>query len=430
VTSPFPNQADSTKRGDWLFDLSLALIGVTAVLVPYLGVIALYADLDTAQLVVASLTGVALFAGLVWRRHHPVFFMVWVLIMVAIHAIFVPLPFVGLVTVPVAIHAVTRFSALKVQWPVLVLWLVVAVACPLRWYFVHTRSEELLAVAILGMISFLGVVLAAYAVGRRGSDLTRRRQESKEIALERQRSDLEIEASDQRAADLESRAALADDLHDGLAHAISLILIQAEEAKALVTTHPAQAIRSLEAISGTARETLTELRRVVRVMRSEDVEEAIAQSPAPSLDDIPQLIEDAGAELTISGDPVEVDAALSLTIYRIIQEALTNVLTHAGPDADPQVCLDWGTDDVEISITNDATDFEGPQNSNGQGLDTMADRVAALDGMMETGPTDDGGFRVWSCLPYSWDDPAAGAAEEPDAAEEPEAEDEPAAESD
>ncbi|MDR1078573.1 MAG: histidine kinase [Propionibacteriaceae bacterium] len=429
MTSPLPNQADSTKRSDWLFDLSLALIGVTAVLAPYLGVIALYADLSTAQLVVATLAGLALFAGLVWRRHHPLFFMVWVLIMVAVHTVFVPLPFVGLVTVPVAIHAVTRFSALRVQWPVLVLWVVAAVACPLRWYLVHTRTDEALVITILGMVSFLGVVWAAYAVGRRGSDLTRRRQESEETALDQQRSDLEIEASDQRAADLESRAALADDLHDGLAHAISLILIQAEEAKALVTTHPAQAIRSLDAISGTGRETLTELRRVVRVMRSEDVEEAIAQSPAPSLDDLPQLIEDAGAELTVSGDPIDVDAALGLTIYRIVQEALTNVLTHAGPDADPQVCLDWGADDVEISITNDATDFEGPQNSNGQGLDTMADRVAAVDGMMETGPTDDGGFRVWSCLPYAWGDQAEPEDQEPEDAPEPE-EDEPAAEAD
>jgi signal transduction histidine kinase len=405
VTSPLPDPVGRVKRGDWLFDLSLAIIGATAVLAPYLGVVALYADLDTVQLVVACLVGLALFAGLVWRRSHPLFFLVWTLLLVAVHTIVVPLPFSGLVTVPVAIHAVTRFTVGRVKWPALALGVVAAVACPLRWYFIHTRTDELLVVAILGIVSFLGVVLAAYAVGRRGSDLALQRQQSEEAALERQRCDLEVEASDQRAADLESRAALADDLHDGLAHAISLILVQAEEAKALVTTHPAQAVRSLDAISGTGRETLAELRRVVRVMRSEDVDEASSLSPTPTLDDISQLVDDAAAELTVSGDAVEVDDSLGLTIYRIVQEALTNVMTHAGPDANPQVCLDWGADDVEISVTNDPTDFEGPQNSNGQGLDTMAARVAAVDGMMETGPTDEGGFRVWACLPYAWGDP-------------------------
>jgi signal transduction histidine kinase len=404
VSSFGPTTLDAANRDDWLFDASLAILGVTLVLAPYLVVLGYYApNTSTSELVVATVVGLALCLSALLRRHLPIIFTLLVALLTAIHVIVVPLPFSMLVVVPASVHAVARYVRRSTWW-VLILWGLGGVACVVRWYMAYEPTDALRTVSILGGVSFVGLVAAAYSVGRRGFDLAQARAlEAEQVVY--QEPDISALVDEQHAADVEVRAALANEVHDGVAHALSLVIVQAEEAKTLVSTRPTQATQVMDVVVDTCQDALTELRRVVRVLRAEQAEEAIAHLPTPLWDDVPRLVSEAGATLSVNSEPPEsIDDVLGLTVYRIIQEALTNVLQHAGPNADPEVLVDWGDEDVEVSITNQPTDFVSPATGGGQGLDTMAERVEAVAGLLETGPTEDGGFRVWASLPYDIDD--------------------------
>ncbi|MDR0416362.1 MAG: histidine kinase, partial [Propionibacteriaceae bacterium] len=228
-------------------------------------------------------------------------------------------------------------------------------------------------------------------------------------------------ADEQHEADLEIRTALANEIHDGVIHALVLVASRAEDARRLVDSDPDQAIDLLDSISATCQGTVAEVRRIVEVLRSDEIEEAVGHLPTPVWENLHEVVAEAGASFTVNGKaPADLDDALSLAVFRIVQEALTNVLQHAGPDAGPEVYVDWGDDDVEVSVTNEATDLEAEPTVGGKGLDTMAERVLAVNGLLETGPTETGGFRVWACLPYDVeaglesDDQAEEAAEKDD----------------
>jgi signal transduction histidine kinase len=429
VSSLGHSSIDRASRDDWLFDASLAILGVTLILAPYLVAIAYFGpDVSKGQMVTAALVGLALCLATVLRRHLPIIYTLLVAVLTLVHILVVPLPFSMLIAAPASVHAVARYIRGQTWW-VLVLWIVGGLAAVLRWYTAYESSDPLRTVSILGAVSFVGIIAASYSIGRRGHDLAEaraaqvdaflnedsvtaqlaERPEILELVEQRltdeQLADLARQSDEQHDADVEIRAALANEVHDGVAHALSLVIVQAEEAKSQLRAHPDEATEAIDAVVETSQNALTELRRIVRVLRAEEVEEAIAHLPTPVWEDVPGLVSEAGAELTVTGEPPEyLDDVLSLTAYRIIQEALTNVLQHAGPEAVGQVFVDWGDEDVEISVTNGPTDFVSPATADGQGLDTMAERVEAVAGLLETGPTEDGGFRVWASLPYEVED--------------------------
>jgi signal transduction histidine kinase len=210
-----------------------------------------------------------------------------------------------------------------------------------------------------------------------------------------------VYATEQHEADLEIRTALANEIHDGVIHALILVASRAEDAKQSIAHDPVRAGDILDSIVASCHEAAAEVRRIVSVLRAEEIEEAVGHLPTPVWEDLPRLAAEAGAAFTVNGDaPDDLDDMLSLTVFRIVQEALTNVLQHAGPHAGPEVYADWGDEDVEVSITNRPTGLIVDPTIGGKGLDTMAERVQALNGLLETGPAEDGGFRVWACLPY------------------------------
>ena len=140
--------------------------------------------------------------------------------------------------------------------------------------------------------------------------------------------------AESRHAVADERTRIARELHDVVAHSMSVMVVQAGAARRVLDANPHQAATALEAIEATGRESLDEMRRILGVLRSDDEELELA--PAPSLDDFGRLVdqcEQAGlpVELTVEGDPVELPASLELSAYRIVQESLTNTLKHAGP---------------------------------------------------------------------------------------------------
>jgi signal transduction histidine kinase len=205
-----------------------------------------------------------------------------------------------------------------------------------------------------------------------------------------------------RQAD-EERLRIAQEVHDVVGHGLAAISMQAEIALHLLPKRPEQAEVALTAISRTSREALDELRVTLGAVRR-----GAEREPVPGLARLPALRDRlAGAglavEVRVVGDPREVPAAVDLAAYRVVQEALTNVLRHAGVGS-AEVTVDYRVDEVTVEVTDrgvgaDRAGTAPADDEGGHGLAGMRERVAALGGRLTTGPRAGGGFRVYAVLP-------------------------------
>ncbi|MGQ4366939.1 sensor histidine kinase [Streptomyces violaceoruber] len=200
-----------------------------------------------------------------------------------------------------------------------------------------------------------------------------------------------------RRAD-EERLRIARELHDVLAHSISVINVQAGVGLALLDTDPEQARTALTTIKDQSKEALGEVRQVLDTLRTPG---DAPRAPAPGLDRLPELVEQAaGAGLTVEveGKPPRLSPGTDLAAFRIVQEALTNVVRHSGSrHARVRLGRDGGTLLLRVDDDGPATGAEA--GGSGNGLAGMRERAAALGGTIEAGPRPDGGFRVLAALP-------------------------------
>jgi signal transduction histidine kinase len=223
--------------------------------------------------------------------------------------------------------------------------------------------------------------------------------------LSRVRSQRAIEAARQRHEEdrrraSEERLRIARELHDVLAHNISLINVQAGAGLDLMEAQPEQARIALSAIREASKAALGELRSVLEIMRSPD--EELARQPAPGLDRVEELAaRDYGPDLSVCQETLgrrrPLPASVELAAYRIIQEAMTNVARHAGP-AHATIRLVYQEQDLLIEVEDDGK-RQGGQAGQGNGLPGMRERATALGGWFEAGPRPEGGFRVRAALP-------------------------------
>ena len=207
-------------------------------------------------------------------------------------------------------------------------------------------------------------------------------------------------ATAQRIAVAEERARIARELHDVVAHGVSVIAVQADATEAALEHDPARAAEPLRTIRGSAHDALGEMRRMLGVLREGD--EGSDHGPQPGLARLPELLEHARAggvnvDVEVKGEPRALPASLDLTAYRIVQEALTNVLKHA-PGAPATVRLDWSPSLLELAV-RDAGPGPNGVPSSGHGLVGMAERVRIHGGRLHTGATAGGGFEVIVQLP-------------------------------
>jgi len=216
-------------------------------------------------------------------------------------------------------------------------------------------------------------------------------------ALERER---EQEA---RIAVSDERARIARELHDIVAHSVGVIVVQAQGAQSVLDRDPEQAVEALEAIERTARTALGDMRHSLVALREGPGERPLA--PKPTVDDLDALIAQARAsdldvELAIEGRRRPLPQRLELSAYRIVQEALTNTIKHAG-GAQSRVTIRYGERELEIAVEDDGPGPPvGPRNGPpGHGLIGMRERVAALGGALHTGPGSGGGFAIHATLP-------------------------------
>ena len=260
---------------------------------------------------------------------------------------------------------------------------------------VFARVDERLGLsqAVSGILIGGTVSLIAYALKRRG----KRASELEERAafFEHEREEME------RAAVADERRRIARELHDVIAHSITLMTVQAGAARLVLTEDPKRARESVVSVEETGRHALAELRRLLGILRTDGGEASLVPQPGLArVDELIALARRAGlpVELTVEGEPRVLPPGVDLTAYRIVQEALTNAHKHAGP-AHAHVLLHYGSEAVELEVTNDGWITANGDDTVGLGLVGMRERVELYDGTFEAGPRAEGGYAVRARLP-------------------------------
>jgi signal transduction histidine kinase len=243
----------------------------------------------------------------------------------------------------------------------------------------------------------LAVVLAAWSLG-----LFRRVQLAYIAALEERAARAETEREERaRLAVLDERARMAREMHDVVAHSLAVIVSQAQGGLAVAGTDPGRAARALGTIAEAGRQALNDMRGLLGVLRSDPA----PWDPQPTLRELPQLLDGVRRSgLTVryieTGAAHELARAAELALYRLVQEALTNTIKHAGPHAHVEVRLDWTGDEVEVTVSDDGQVAAAPAGGTaGHGLVGMRERVAVVGGSITAAPGPSGGFVVRARLP-------------------------------
>src|SRR4051812_11402360 len=348
------------------------------------------------------LLGVVVTGAVAWRRPWPVWALavqlISVLISTAAGGDLTENPFSPFLAVIVVMYGVGSYA-------------------PLGW------SRFGVGIGVLGMIlinlvgdapsdagSYIGTILLAillpYAAGRAAKEWAQR-------ALELERVNAALKAEQEQRSLLavaDERSRIARELHDVVAHSISVMVVQAEGAKRMMDRDPRRAKSALEQIEGTGRAALVEMRRLLGGLRKDG--DTGAQAPPPgtmSIDLLVNRAQEAGLDVRVAfeGPKKTLPAGVDVSVFRIIQEALTNSLKHAGPTR-ADVLVTYSPDAVEVEIVDSgivngydppSPDPENPQH----GLLGMKERVSLYGGEIVTGPCEDGrdGYRVWARIPLT-----------------------------
>jgi signal transduction histidine kinase len=234
-----------------------------------------------------------------------------------------------------------------------------------------------------------------------GDNLQRRRLHVAELAERAEQAERERELLAQQRSQ-EERSRIARELHDVVAHSVSLMIIQAGAARRSISTSPAQAAETLRTLESTGRQAMNELRRVLGVLRTQEVGEG-SLAPQPSLSGVRELIENDPTlpiELVEVGTPYEdIPSSVGLSLYRVVQEALTNVRKHAGQVRHVTVRITYEAEQVLIQVVDDGRGASVAINHDGHGLVGMRERMALCGGSVSSGPHIGGGWQVKASAP-------------------------------
>ncbi|MFG3661345.1 sensor histidine kinase [Streptomyces sp. NPDC047706] len=277
-----------------------------------------------------------------------------------------------------------------------------APAAQLRWPEPQTSVAGNIALAIFLTVPFaLAWVL--------GDSIRTRRAYFAQLEERAARLEKEREAQSKVAVAAE-RARIARELHDVVAHNVSVMVVQADGAAYVLDAAPDQARKALETISSTGRQALAEMRRLLGVLRTGEHQEGGEYVPQPDVQQIEDLVEQCRSsglpvDFRIEGTPRPLPSGVELTAYRIVQEALTNTRKHGGPNAGASVRLVYFDDGLGLLVEDDGKGAphelyeEGGLDGQGHGLIGMRERVGMVGGTLDAGPRPGGGFRISALLP-------------------------------
>ncbi|MFV0406568.1 MAG: sensor histidine kinase [Propioniciclava sp.] len=393
-TSGTEHDIDASRR-DWVIDGILAATLAAVSIIPF-------QPQATDDILYAA--EVALSLGMVLplalRRNAPLIMLTLATLAGILQLILVPGPTPSLIAVPIIAYSVARWVPGHASRAVVVVGAFASVLGPMRWY---DGSSGTPSIDILSWGACMGAVLTPYAVGRRTREVANARAHDMRMAEERYQLLLAERDQQTRLAEASTRTMIARELHDIVAHSLSVMIVQAEGGRAVAARQPEVATEALDTIADTGREALQDLRRIVGVLRGGTIaEDRPTYAPAPTLLDIPDLVARTSDRIALRtvGEPHSVAPAVELTVYRVVQEALTNFLKHAGPDAHARVTLTHSPHSISIDVLDTGEAVPEPTEGGGNGLRGMYERVTSMGGTLRAGPREDGpGFHVAATVP-------------------------------
>lgn len=327
---------------------------------------------------------------LVWRRPYPYRAIAAATVLLAIGEITLTNTN-GWLTVLVCVYTLGAHRRGRTRtWAMLTFVGVNVVGCVLSWRQHTLQVGDIASGAIVLTIAFVI-----------GDNLQRRRQAVADLAERAERAERERELL-AREQVRDERTRIARELHDVVAHSLSVMVIQAGAARRQLARDPDRSATALAAIESTGRAAMDEMRRVLGVLRNGD--DAPGElAPQPSLDDLPELLAsslDMPVQLRTEGTFDDLPAGVELSAYRVVQEAITNVRRHAGSVRSVDVSLRCDDEGLEVEVTDDGgRTWPVPASSGGFGLIGMRERVAALGGELAVGPRPGGGWAVRARFP-------------------------------
>lgn len=264
----------------------------------------------------------------------------------------------------------------------------------LAWTAIGVVVYDVEPLALLSEIAFLGFPLL---VGRESYHRQQRmvELEARAIHAEHER--------EQRAAEavVNERVRIARELHDVVAHEMTVMTIQSAGARRIIDSDPGQAAEAMASAEAAGHRGLTEMRRLLGMLRTSDPKTTAPLPGLGSLDGLVEQMELAGlpTRFEITGEARELPLGVDLNAYRIVQEALTNTLKHGGPNATAMVSIHYNNDVLQVEVSDDGRGAAAGSGTDGQGLVGMQERIALLKGSMHAGPRPGGGFRVAAKIP-------------------------------
>ncbi|MEN8239237.1 MAG: sensor histidine kinase [Actinomycetota bacterium] len=380
----------SLLRRSLLIDAALAAALFATALLPLTGLGEVSGDRPLDALGVAFIAGQTV--TLAWRRKYPVAVLVVVASSFAIDRWFDYPSGTALFGVAIALYTVG--AELSARRSAIVGGITIGLI--VSWTSVGVISLGLPASVVLTMFV---LVALPFVLGREVRKHEQRVLEYEARAI-RAEFDREMQATE---AVRQEQARIARELHDVVAHEVIVMTIQAAAANRVLDTSPKDAREAIDTVQEYGRRALTEMRRLLGLLRSGAESDL---GPQPGLDDLATLVRqlsDAGLEvdLTIEGEYRTLPVGIDVNAYRIIQEALTNTVKHGGPGAKADVIVRYGGNALTVAIDDDGRGAaEGlSHHGSGQGIAGMKERVALLDGTLEAGPRPGGGYRVRGVIP-------------------------------
>jgi signal transduction histidine kinase len=380
MTDPDPGWLPAWARSAEMFDAVLAVALTFGVLFESLS------ETGFARPEVALMA-----LPLAWRRSYPL--TVFGFVLLGAIAAATRAQYVGFFCIIVAAYSVGAYS--RHRLPALAIFLTVAIGI-----------DQVYGGALPNLPSWTGpflILIPFWLIG-----MAMRTRQLRADALEDRAARLEREREQAtHLARAEERASIARELHDVVAHSVSVMLVQAGAARQVLTSSPEDARQALLAVESSGREAMAELRAMLGLLKDEDDGASLAPQPGVSqLDGLVQRVRAAGlpVEVRVDGAPAPLPAGLDLTAYRIVQEGLTNALKYSG-QARTEVVLSYRQNELKLEILDagptEPADGAGPSPPGRRGLVGMGERVALYGGRLEAGPRLGGGYAVRAWLPLT-----------------------------
>ncbi|HZU57085.1 MAG TPA: histidine kinase [Actinocrinis sp.] len=379
----------------WLQRHPTLVDGVMAAVMVFFGVLSVF----ERNPFLPTVAGVLIGAPLLFRRRYPTVSFWAVYAFGAVEALWGHRPTVSALAVPMAMYAYAAYRPRRLSLVGLGVGMVGVGVALTQWITAPARQNNSSFDWVFVYCVFVAPLIIAWVLG----DSMRYRRayyldlEDKARRLERERDQ---QAQIGAAAE---RARIARELHDVVAHHVSVMVVQAEGASYALDTSPETTRRALGTIAETGRSALAEMRRLIGVLRSEG--NTADRAPQPGVDQLEDLLEQVRAtgiavDFKVEGVPVPLPQGMALAAYRIVQESLTNTRKHGGPRVSAQVSLHYGEDELRMLVRDDGRGASALTDGKGNGLTGMRERVAMYGGALQAGPRLEGGYQVEAVLPY------------------------------